>query len=295
MAGRVVIGAAQRAPLAFEDPLETFREDVARTMRDHPEIDLLVYPELHLNGTEHLPQEERNDAYERAAVPLESDFVAGLGRIAAERGIWLCPGSISERGSEGELFNTQLLFDPSGRLRASYRKIFPWRPFEIHRPGIEFVVQDLDGRGVAGMSICYDAWFPEHSRQVAWLGAEVVLNVVKTTSPDREQELVLARANAITNQNVVVSVNTAGPIGRGRSIVVGPEGFVMAEAGIGEETLVVHFDAADVQAVRANGTMFTNRLWEQFTPADRPVPLPMYAGRIDPADWAPRAPGAPGA
>ena len=29
------------------------------------------------------------------------------------------------------------------------------------------------------------------------IGAEVVLNIVKTTTPDREQELVLARANAI--------------------------------------------------------------------------------------------------
>ncbi|MFT4232979.1 MAG: carbon-nitrogen hydrolase family protein [Leucobacter sp.] len=292
MAGRLVIGAAQRSALAFEDPLEAFRDDVAKTMRASPEIDLLVYPELHLNGNEHLPEEDRNEAFERAAVPLDSEFVAGIGSIAAERGIWLCPGSISERGPEGELFNTQLLFDPSGRLRASYRKIFPWRPFETHQPGTEFVVQDLDGRGVAGMSICYDAWFPEHSRQVAWLGAEVVLNVVKTTSPDRAQELVLARANAIVNQNVVVSVNTAGPIGRGRSIVVGPEGFVMAEAGIGEETLVVRFDAADVQAVRERGTMYTNRLWEQFTPADAPVPLPMYGGRIDPAEWAPRRPEA---
>lgn len=293
MSGRMVIGAAQRTPLAYEKPLEAFQEDVAKTVRDQPEIDLLVYPELHLNGNEHLPVEEREEAYEKAAVPLDSPFVEELGKIAAGRGIWLCPGSISERGPEGELFNTQLLFDPAGRLRASYRKIFPWRPFETHQPGTEFVVQDLDGRGVAGMSICYDAWFPEHSRQLAWLGADVVLNVVKTTSPDRSQELVLARANAITNQNVVVSVNTAGPIGRGRSIIVSPEGFVMAEAGIGEETLIVRFDAADVQEVRDRGTMYTNRLWAQFREGDKQVPLPMYEGRIDPATWAPqKQPGA---
>ncbi len=72
---------------------------------------------------------------------------------------------------------------------------------------------DLAGIGRVGLNICYDAWFPEVSRQLAWMGAEVILNVVKTTAPDRRQELVLAKANAIVNQVFVVSVNCAGPAG----------------------------------------------------------------------------------
>lgn len=285
----LTIGAAQRAPLPCEDPLAAFRADVERTLAEHPGIGMLVYPELHLAGTEHLPEGDRAAAIAAAAVTLDSAEVLTLGGIAAEFGVWLCPGSIVERAPQGGSFNTQLLFDPVGRLRASYRKIFPWRPYETHVPGTEFVVQDLDGRGVAGMSVCYDAWFPEHSRQLAWLGADVVLNVVKSTHADREQEMVLARANAIVNQNVVVSVNAAGPVGRGRSIVVGPEGWVMAEAGIGEETLVVPFDPDQVAGVRRRGTAFTNRMWEQFGEGDAPIPLPMYGGRIDPATWAPRS------
>ena len=58
----------------------------------------------------------------------------------------------------------------------------------------------------------------------------MILNLVQTTTPDRAQELVLARANAIVNQVFVVSVNCAGPDGMGRSIVVDPEGAVLAEA-----------------------------------------------------------------
>lgn len=291
------IGVAQRAPLPCDDQtdaLRAFREDVAETLRKHPDVQMLVFPEMHLNGTEHLPEAERAAALERAAVALDSEFVRSLGAIAAEHGIWLCPGSLgesvapSEQHPEGDFFNTQLLFDPAGDLRASYRKMFPWRPFEPHTPGTEFVVADLDGAGVAGMSICYDAWFPEHTRQIVWLGADVVLNIVKTTSPDREQELVLARANAIVNQCTVVSVNCAGPVGRGRSIVVGPEGFVMAEAGIGEETLVVTVDPDHTASVREHGTMFTNRMWDQLQPGDAEIPLPMYNGKISPANWAPR-------
>ncbi|MBP1326853.1 putative amidohydrolase [Leucobacter exalbidus] len=286
--GPLFIGLAQRSPIAYENPLPQFRRDVAATLAARPEIGLLVYPEMHLHGTEHLPEADRPAALKSAAAALDSTFVQALGEIAAEFQIWLSPGSIGERGPNGEFYNTQLLFDPAGQLRAHYRKIFPWRPFEPHLPGTEFSVTEMDSLGAAGLSICYDAWFPEHSRQLAWLGADLVLNIVKTTSDDREQELALARANAIVNQNYMISVNCAGPVGRGRSIAVGPEGWVLAEAGLGEETLVVPFSRAEVTRVRTEGTAGSNRLWHQFGPTDAPVPLPMYEGRIDPRTWTPR-------
>ena len=284
----LTVALAQRAPLPVDGSLEAFAADVAATLKQHPSTNMLVYPEMHLCGTEHLDEAARPAALEGGAVSLDSDYVRQLGLIAAEHHIWLCPGSIGERGPEGEFFNTQLLFDPAGQLRARYRKMFPWRPFEPHLPGTEFVVEELDGAGVAGMSICYDAWFPEHTRQLAWLGADLVLNIVKTTTPDREQELTIAKANAIVNQNYMASVNCAGPVGRGRSIVVDPEGYVVAEAGLGEQTIVFDYDPAHVAEVRERGTAFSNRMWDQLQQGDREIPLPMYAGRIDPATWAPR-------
>lgn len=289
----LVIGLAQRAPLPVGRSLDPFRSDVAQTLRERPEIQMLVYPEMHLHDAGHLPEGERAAALEAAAVPLDDPFVAELGAIASEHGIWLVPGSIGERAADG-YYNTELLFDPSGELRARYRKMFPWRPFEPHRPGTEFVVAELEfegrGHGAVGLSNCYDAWFPEHTRQLAWLGADAVINVVKTTSQDREQELVLARANAIVNQAYLFSVNCAAPTGRGRSIAVDPEGWVLGEAGLGEDTLVVRYDPERVAGVRRAGTTGTNRLWKQFLPGDDPVELPMYGGRIDPERWTPRAP-----
>ena len=40
-----------------------------------------------------------------------------------------------------------------------------------------------------------------------WSSAEVILNVVKTTTPERQEELILAQANAIVNQ-VLLSAST---------------------------------------------------------------------------------------
>lgn len=288
------VGLAQRTPLhglTALNALAELRTDVERTLTHHPELDMLVYPELHLQGVDHLPTDEQAAALARMAVPLDDPYVSKIGEVAAEFGIWLCPGSIGETTGTHAQYNTQLLFSPDGTLSASYRKMFPWRPFEPHRPGTEFVVSPIAGHGVLGLSNCYDAWFPEHSRHLAWMGADAIINIVKTTSQDRDQELVLARANAIVNQVYMLSVNCAEPVGRGRSIAVDPEGHVLAEAGPSEETLIVRVDPSHIQRVRARGTAGTNRVWSQFTADDDPIPLPLYSGQIDPARWSPHRNG----
>jgi formamidase len=72
---------------------------------------------------------------------------------------------------------------------------------------------------------------------LALLAAEAILQPSATTTPDREEELVLARANAIVNQCYVLNVNAATMIGRGRSIGVDPDGRVHFEGGSGEELI----------------------------------------------------------
>ena len=98
-------------------------------------------------------------------------------------------------------------------------------------PGDAFSVFDIPQVGRFGMMICYDGWFPEVPRALAWLGAEVLLQPTLTKTVDRQQELVLARANAITNQAYVVSPNYGGLFGTGGSIVVDPEGHVLVQGG----------------------------------------------------------------
>ncbi|HVL54263.1 MAG TPA: carbon-nitrogen hydrolase family protein, partial [Vitreimonas sp.] len=159
-----------------------------------------------------------------------------------------------------------------------YRKVFPWRPWETSAAGTEFTVFDVDGVGRLGLMICYDGWFPEVSRQLAWLGAEVLVQVTATPTSDREQEIVLARANAIANQVYVVNVNMGGRPGPGRSVIVDPEGHVLQMAGDGEEQLSEVLDLDVVTRVREYGSVGLNRLWEQLDAEGPGLPLPMYGG-----------------
>ncbi|NOP98440.1 MULTISPECIES: carbon-nitrogen hydrolase family protein [Mycolicibacterium] len=290
MSGSITVAAVQAAPLGItglpvfgrQDTIAEFASDVLRVRSAVTGPALIVYPEIHLFGTGDA------DTLAAAAEPLDGPLIAALGEVARAADAWLVPGSVCERGENGEFFNTAPVFAPDGRLMASYRKIFPWRPFEKYTPGDSFVTVDIPDVGRLGLSICYDAWFPEVSRHLAWMGADMIVNVVKTTTEDRSQELVLARANSIVNQVFTVSVNCAGPVGKGRSILIDPEGAVLQEAsGAAPDVLYQHIDFGAVAAVRERGTAGTNRMWDQFGPSDRPIELPLYQGRIDPQHWSP--------
>ncbi|NKX49645.1 carbon-nitrogen hydrolase family protein [Arthrobacter deserti] len=282
--------AAQARPQLIGEPLTDFPAEVGAAVAHQPHSKLVVFPELHLFGDGD-PDRQRTEALQESAEPLDGPRVKELQELAGDLGIWLVPGSVCVRGPAGQLFNTLLVLSPQGRLAGYYRKIFPWRPHEPYDPGDRFAPVDLEGIGRIGLDICYDAWFPEVSRQLAWMGAEVILNVVKTTTPDRRQELVLAQANAIVNQVFMVSVNCAGPTGQGRSLIVDPEGNTIAEAGGDAPALLAaELDLAAVERVRRHGTENVIRPWAQFHAGEAPIGLPIYQGRIDPATWTPQGP-----
>ena len=100
----------------------------------------------------------------------------------------------------------------------------------------------------------------------------MLLQPTLTKTVDRQQELVLARANAITNQAYVISPNYGGLFGTGGSIVVDPEGHVLVQGGSGEEFLTQMIDLDRVTATREYGTAGLSRLWKQL----RDVPPPAF-------------------
>jgi formamidase len=191
--------------------------------------------------------------------------------LARETGKWIVPGSIVERDGES-LHNTALAISPDGEVVARYRKLFPWMPHETSVPGDQYVTFDIPGVGRFGLAICYDGWVPEIIRSLAWMGAEVILQPTYTRTSDRAQELILAQANAIANQVYVVNPNIGQIFGTGRSVVVDPEGRVLAEGGNGEEFLTLFLDLDLVATIREYGTAGLNALWKQLRESAPPFP-----------------------
>jgi formamidase len=274
------IAALQTSPVCG-DPDATLRllaERVTRVRGVMPGVKLVMFPELHLPALPPLlePHADPSDL----AVEVPGPLTEELGRVARESAVWLVPGSVYERGEDGRVHNTCLVLSPDGDLAASYRKVFPWQPHESSAPGERLVTFDIPDVGRLGLLICYDGSFPETCRQLAWMGAEVVLQPSLTTTSDRPQEIVMARANAIFNQLYVVSLNAGSPAALGRSLIVDPEGLVRLQAGDGEELLTDVLDLDAVTRVREHGTAGVSRLWEQAKrslqpPLGRPEAQPL--------------------
>jgi len=265
--------------------LAEFGREIRILARQYPDSLMFVFPEHHLQGSWD-PWDPAST--QRHAEPLDGRLCHEVGGLAAELNVWLVPGSILERAESGVIYNTMVVFSPTGELAASYRKVFPWRPVETCEPGAEFVTVSISDVGTVGLTVCYDAWFPEVSRQLSWMGAELLLNVVLTPTGDRAQEVVLAQANAIVNQVFVASVNAAAPRGQGRSLLVDPQGRILAAAVGAEPTvLAATIDLDEVRRTREHGTAGVTKPWSQFVETDRPIDLPVYEGRITPKTWRP--------
>ncbi|MFD9444125.1 carbon-nitrogen family hydrolase [Streptomyces sp. NPDC060006] len=265
------------------ESVDARRQRVASLVRQQAGADLVILPELWTTGA------FAYESFGAEAEPLEGPTYEVMAKAASDAGVWLHAGSIPERvpsGAEqiavgagtpasgggsgtgdGSLYNTSLVFSPSGELAAAYRK--------IHRFGFDKGEAVLMGAGselvtvrlpqtTLGLATCYDLRFPELFRGLVDAGAETL--VVSAGWPERRRShwTLLAQARAVEDQSFVLACGTAGTHAgvpqAGHSIVVDPWGEVLAEAGAGEEVLTVSFDPAKVGTTREQFPALKDRL-----------------------------------
>ena len=284
MSGRSLFVAALQTAGVPRDPgatLEQFERQVRALRSNFEDVELVLSPELHLMALTSLLNSDGLPSEEELAVDIPGELTERLGALASETGLWLIPGTVYER-VDGGVANTAVVFSPEGELVTSYRKCFPWEPYEQLVAGRQTVCFDIPDVGRFGIAICHDGAFPEIFRSLAWQGAEAIFQLTLTETSDRDAETVIARANAIVNQVSVFNVNAAAPVGNGRTLVVDPEGAVRYEAGVGEEVVTAVLDLDQVKRVRERGSFGLNRLWEEMDRVGPRLELPLYGGPYRP-------------
>jgi predicted amidohydrolase len=244
--------------------LDAFEEKLDRLVANFPWVQMVLLSELCLRG-QNL----------QSAEPMPGPTEADLCRMAAKHGIWFVPGSLYEQVGE-TIYNTTPVIDPEGRVVGRHRKLFPFVPYETGvTAGSEPLVFDVPDVGRFGISICYDMWFPETSRWLVSMGAEVILRPALTDTIDREIELAMVRATAAQNQCFVLDVNGLGDGGVGRSIFVGPAGDVLYEASTHPEDIPMEIDLDRVTRSREIGLRGLGQPLKSFR--DRTFDFPQYA------------------
>jgi predicted amidohydrolase len=255
--------AALQLELCVEDNLSLLEKEIRKVKQRFPWIQMVVLPELCTFGPS-----------TSLAVKLPGEVENCFREAARDNDIWLIPGSIFERRGD-QIFNTAPVINPQGDVVARYSKMYPFLPYEKGvASGDEFVVFDVPGAGRVGLIICYDMWFPETVRTLAWMGAEAVLCPSLTNTVDRTVELAIARSNAATNQLYFLNLNSAGRLAVGQSIFVGPDGQVIHQAGPGYEVITVEMDFEHVRRVRERGLQGLCQTLKSFR--DHPLDFPPY-------------------
>ncbi|MGC4115368.1 MAG: nitrilase-related carbon-nitrogen hydrolase [Myxococcales bacterium] len=213
------------------------------------QADLVVLPELCTTGYQ-LTREE--------ALFLAEPFPGGatcdaLVRLARTLGAYLVAGVAEKDG--GCVFNASVLVGPEGHL-ATYRKahLFAHEKAAFDRADTPFTVHEVRGVRV-GMMICFDWAFPEAARSLALAGADLIAHPSNLVLPFCQRAMPV---RCLENGVFAVTANRVGTEERlegrpaltftGGSLVAGPRGEVLAQAGTTEPaTGFVEVDPAEAR------------------------------------------------
>ncbi len=255
--------AGLQLELQAQNNLYLIQKEIELAKLRFPWIDMFLLGELATFG-----------ASTTAAQTLPGEAEKIYCETARAQNVWIIPGSLFEN-RDGKVYNTTPVINPQGEVVARYSKMFPFLPYEKGvEAGSDFCVFDVPDVGRFGVSICYDMWLPETTRTLAWMGAEVILHPTMTNTIDRDVEIALARSNAVSNQCYFFDINVAGRLGNGRSVVVGPAGEVIHQAGEKHEIIPVEVDLAHLRRSRERGLYGLGQPLKSFR--DSKVTFPPY-------------------
>jgi len=214
---------------------------VVRALRERPEADLAVFPELFLGGY-------TLGRLDELALATTSAPLVEIARAAAATRTAVVVG-FAER-LDGAVANSAACIGADGRLEGVYRKTHLFGPeAEAFTAGEEQLIVPLAGTLIAPL-ICFDIEFPEPARAVARAGAELLVTASANMAPYAADHDLATRARALDNRLGHLYVNRVGTESGhhfvGGTRAVAPDGSVVSEtSGSGEELLVVPVARAD--------------------------------------------------
>jgi 5-aminopentanamidase len=199
--------------------------------------DLVVFPEAALTGYVYQSLEEAIPLAE----PIPGPSTDAIGDACRHLGVHAVVGLLES--DAGAYYNASALIGPAG-LIGRYRKLhLPYLGVDrFLSPGnLPPKVHETD-LGRIGLSICYDLDFPEYSRVLALMGAQIIVTV--TNWPDDIEFVPDHIVQTRARENVVnhIAVNRAG-VERGvtfigRSKVVDTMGTTLVEGNHFSEDLI---------------------------------------------------------
>ena len=234
---------AVQLDIVWEDKQANFDRLEAQLRRAAPPAhSLVVLPEMSFTGF--------SMNVERIAAGEPAQTEGFLAALAQRLGVCFICGLVTQTPN-GRGRNQAIFVTPQGCATSCYQKLHLFSPAGENshfEPGSRLVTALWQG-GVVAPLICYDLRFPEPFRAAVLLGAELFVVIANWPRARERHWLTLLQARAIENQAFVVGVNRCGRDPNvdysGRSIMVAPDGEILADAGESEGVInsELHWEA----------------------------------------------------
>ncbi|MEY8355482.1 carbon-nitrogen hydrolase family protein [Lachnospiraceae bacterium 54-53] len=216
---------------------------------------LILFPELQLSPF--FPQYEKQDALQYQLTP-DHEFIGQISSTCGRHGIMASPNVYLQES--GQNYDASLFIDENGRIKGISKMVHIMQgeyfyEQDYYTPSDDgFKVYDTP-EGKIGIVICFDRHLPESIRSCAALGADLVLiptaNVEGEPLDMFEWEL---RVQAMQSSVFLAMCNRTGREDRmnfiGQSIVVDPNGDVIAKADADEQILYAETDLGQSRVIR---------------------------------------------
>jgi predicted amidohydrolase len=245
-----------------------------------PELSNTGYVEPLTPGAPFSPDSGGSDQYAfrlfQAAEPVNGPFTTSLCDLARAHSLHIVAGlALRHPVQQGVMHNASVLIGPQGVL-GTYNKIHRWHLEKLYFTAGESISVQQTALGPIGMQICYDIRFPELTRALMLQGAQIVTNVWASFRPKdqplEDEQIFTHRAYTRATENGVffLSCNRAGTQGHcafmGRSIIVAPDGKVLAQSTSEDEDVIrAEIDLDDVACYRSYVGLATDRRADIYT------------------------------
>lgn len=212
---------------------EKMADWIRRIKDEHYDIDLILFPELALNGYD----AEKEEFRAMAEVPGTGEACQVLARAAAEAGVYVAYGYAEDGGEV--CYNSMLMLDRSGKVLTNYRKVHPFASEKIWcAAGDAFQIARTDF-GNIGLMICYDTSFPEAAGTLALMGADLLAVSTNWEDPHLYDWDLVTSARAFDNTLHLLGANRVGQdrvnTFSGHSRILDPMGMPLASLDTPEE------------------------------------------------------------
>jgi 5-aminopentanamidase len=182
------------------------------------------------------------------ALAIDSAPMQRLARAAKSSATALVVGYAERCGDR--IHNSAACFGPDGQLLANHRKLQLYGPRErsIYTPGDAYTTFRL-GNETAAILICYDIEFASHIKSLADRGATTILAPTANMAPFTHVIRHTVPAMAANHGVTIAYANYCGSEGDlayvGGSLIAGPHGEILAQAGDTPALLVARIPARD--------------------------------------------------